>query len=586
MSQQQLSRLLPLPDEDLKQVLDYASTLSKTEAIDHFTNLLGDSPAVIDFISTFNSRRADPKAPSKAPAPSSSAARTPSAPSSAQNSAPNSDIDRVPKSQRKPLKKKAPLQAQPSRQVTNFALAPGTKAYNKKDADLEYISAAVRSKPATPSNEQAGGPSKPPPPSKSTAQVAQPIPRPPPSAHGTLVSDLGKPKPKSNPVSRTSTPGPSNGKNAATKISIAGGTPMHGASTALSDLDDAIRQLEITTNPTHTSNSASGIASRRCNCVAARHPLLAAAPNCLNCGKVICVKEGLGPCTFCNHPLLSPSEIQQMIKELKAERGREKMAADRAANRKADVGAVPKPFARPRGYGDEYEDAPTLQEAAAKQQQQQQSQQAQAQSAKQKAIEQRDKLLNFQAENAQRTTVRDEAADFDVSAMGGSMWASPEERALALKKQQKLMREMEWNARPEYEKRQQVVSIDLVGKKVLRKVTTVQRPATPEQSDAEENHGPSVYHVAPAQRTSGGGGAFSKNPLLGGMIKPVYEPAETKEKGVELEGRRDKSTRWRRVQDDQHDNEAVILDGGIYGGGGARSGSQQDTKTDDEPACG
>lgn len=277
-----------------------------------------------------------------------------------------------------------------------------------------------------------------------------------------------------------------------------------------------------------------------------------------------------------------------MIRELKAERGREKMAADKAAHRKADVGGVPKPFARPRGYGDVYEDAPTLQEAAAKMQQQQQ---AETKSAKQKAIEQRDKLLNFQSENAQRTTVRDEAADFDVSALvtGGSMWASPEERALALKKQQKLMREMEWNARPEYEKRQQVVSIDLVGKKVLRKVTTVQRPATPD-SDPEDtgDTGPSVYHVAPNQRTSGGG-AFSKNPLLGGMIKPVYEPpqhTDGKEKGVELEGRRDKSTRWRRVQDDRDDNEAVILDGGIYGGGGR----VQDTRTDvmgggdDEPA--
>lgn len=269
-----------------------------------------------------------------------------------------------------------------------------------------------------------------------------------------------------------------------------------------------------------------------------------------------------------------------MIKELKAERGREKMAADRAAHKKADVGAVPKPFARPRGYGSEYEDAPTLQEAAAKQAQQQQT-------AKERAIAQRDKLLNFQAENAQRTTVRDEAADFDVTAMGGSMWASPEERALALKKQQKLMREMEWNARPEYEKRQQVVSIDIVGKKVLRKVTKVERPVTPDsEPDADDGSRPSEYHVAPTQRTSGGG-AFSKNPLLGGMIKPVYEPpADSKEKGTELEGRRDRSTRWRRVQDDRDDNEAVILDGGIYGG------SSKDVRTDamgggdDEPACG
>ena len=49
------------------------------------------------------------------------------------------------------------------------------------------------------------------------------------------------------------------------------------------------------------------------------------------------------------------------------------------------------------------------------------------------------------------------------------MWASPAERAQQLKRQQEVLREMEWNAKPEYEKRRVVASIDLQGRKVVRK---------------------------------------------------------------------------------------------------------------------
>jgi hypothetical protein len=372
---------------------------------------------------------------------------------------------------------------------------------------------------------------------------------------GTLVSDLGVPKlkPKSNPVSRTSTPGPSSSRNiatATTKVSITGGTPMHGSSTALADLDQAIRSLEITTNPSLASNSASNLAARRCNCVATRHPLLEAAPNCLSCGKVICIKEGLGPCTFCGEPLLSSAEVQNMIRELRAERGREKQAMDREAHKRADATRPNRPFRRP---GVDDKDDLTVAEAM--------------------ALQHRDKLLGFQAQNARRTTVRDEAADFDVTD-AGSMWASAEERALALKRQQKLLREMEWNAKPEYEKRQQVVSIDLTGRKVFKKMAKVERPPSPEEEEV-------VAEAEPVSAQTGGhGGAFSKNPLLGGLIRPVYDP---KGKGAELEGRKDRATRWRRVQDDLDDNEAVILDGGVYG---RTAEAQAGEAAGDEPACG
>jgi hypothetical protein len=558
MSLNQLSMLLGLPDSDCKQILDYGSTLSKAEAAEHFKNLLGDSPQAIDFISSFNARRHDPQpAPAAAPAPATQQQPGPS------------DLDAVPKQKRAPnKKKKAPLGTPAPRQITDALPASGT-AYSKKFTEDDYI--ASRSAASTPGSSSNSPFTAPPP--KSSTPPPKKFSKQPPSAAGSLVSDrlAPKQKPQSNPTSRSSTPGPASKGNAGpvTKVSISGGTPMHGASTAVADLDAAIRSLELTTNPSLSGPGGGDVSARRCNCVATRHPLQSAAPNCLSCGKVICLKEGLGPCTFCGTPLLSPGEVQSMIQELRAERGREKQAADRQAHKRADVSATPRPFTKPR-TGEENNGGSGVGEAEAR------------------ALEHRDRLLGFQAQNARRTTVRDEAADFDVSGamagFGGSLWASPEERARELKRQQKILREMEWSARPEYEKRQQVVSIDLVGGKVVKKFVAKERPATPEEDDPDEpvgsGSGGGVLEETSANRRPGAGGAFSKNPLLGGMIKPVYD---AKGKGTALEGRKDRAaTKWRRVQDDLDDNEAVILDGGVYGGRqGASTGSGGD-----EPDCG
>ncbi|KAK2002984.1 zf-C2HC5-domain-containing protein [Colletotrichum falcatum] len=522
MSLAQLSRLLPLPEEELKQVLDYAATLSKTEAAEHFNNLLGDSPQAVDFISSFNSRRQDIKP--TAPTPVSTSSST-SAPTSA------------PKGSRGQKKKKQSNLHTPAARQIDAAPPPGT-SYNKKDQQEEYYGGKKPNQPAESSGSVSSN-------FKQSLKSATP---PPPqqqrTAAGYLISD--KAKPKSNPVSRSSTPKPT---AKPTKVSIAGGTPMAGASTALNDLDAAIRTLELTTNPTLDEDPK----TRRCNCVATRHPLQTAAPNCQSCGKVICVKEGLGPCTFCGTPLLSSDDVQGMIRELKAERGRERMAADREAHKRAEVSKTPAPFSQNK-----------ISDAEAK------------------AREHRDKLLNFQSQNAKRTTVRDEAADFDVSGAmagsGGNMWSTPEERARELKRQQKILREMEWNARPEYEKRRQVVSIDVVGGKVVRKMAAVERPTTPDEEDAivHEDSKENDY-VSSRQQSGGGGGggAFSRNPLLGGLIKPVWD---AKGKGAQLAGRKDKKAQWRRVQDDLEDNEAVILDGGARGHSTAAAA--------DEPECG
>ncbi|TGO76179.1 hypothetical protein BELL_0170g00040 [Botrytis elliptica] len=542
MSLAQLQNLLPLPEEDLKQVIDYANTLSKPAARDHFIDLLGESPGSIEFISSFNSRRQDPTA--KAIPPQAQTYSQASAQSSTQGS-----TSGVPKSTRGPKKKKAPIHTPAPRQVQETYTGQGT-AYKKKDED-DYVSR--KSTPVSSSKASASPNAFTLDPTPSAIQA--PIPRPPPSAAGTLISDFGK-KSKSSASSRAASQNPSRNASPApkTKINITGGNAMHGASTVLSDLDAAIRTLEISTNASLTSSDP---AKRRCNCIATRHPLLAAAPNCLACGKVICVKEGLGPCTFCGADILGKDEIQSMIRTLREERGVEKQRLDASSHRRAEVSRTPAPFSAPKTND--------------------------MTPAEQKAKEHRDRLLGFQAQNAKRTTVRDEAADFDTSlaasvAVGGGsgmggMWASPAERARELKRQQRVLAEQEWNARPEYEKRRQVVSVDLVGGKIVKRMAKIEAPKF--ESEGEEE-----VEDFQALETAGGGnvggGTFSRNPLLGGLIKPVWtaKKVEGKNKEKETEGDggdgegevvRKKKT-WRRVQDDMDDNENIILDGGAFGG--------------------
>ncbi|OWY57067.1 C2HC5 finger protein [Alternaria alternata] len=507
----QLSKLLPLDDESLKQIISYTESLSPKDSAEHLQNLLGDSPQALEFITSFNNRRKPKASASSAPVQSSN------------------DISEVPRA--KPKKKKPALNKLPTpRQPENYGNVVG--AYLKKDEE-DYMAGSSKSKAAKFSLEQPDGLQLPTFNTTTSSGTSTPksravSPAPPASKKlpGQLISET-KPKAKA-------------------KVNVTGGTPMHGASTALNDLESAIRALEIQTNPTLASQDNS---KRKCNCMATRHPLLEAAPNCLNCGKIICVKEGIGPCTFCNSALFSAQDIQSMVRVLREERGKEKMAANNATQKRADVSLAPRPFSTPRSSNTPVSSNPA----------------SDVESENEKLVrakQHRDKLLAFQAQNAKRTQVHDEAADFETTTAGLSMWASPQERAMQLKRQQKALREQDWNARPEYEKRKVVASIDLSGKKLVRRMAAAERPATPESE--EEPVEEMQQRPREGNGLSSGGGAFSRNPLLGGLIRPTFKVEEGKEsKGKETGGERKQT--WRRVQDDNDDNEQWILDGGVYG---------------------
>lgn len=183
----------------------------------------------------------------------------------------------------------------------------------------------------------------------------------------------------------------------------------------------------------------------------------------------------------------------------------------------------------------------------------------------------RDKLLAFQSQNAQRTKVHDEAADFDDPAGKGAgmQWMSPAQRALALKKQQKYMREMEESNKPEWEKKKTVMSLDIKGGKVVRSFQNVRRDMAKDEQEAEEEQ---EEAAGDAEGASEGGqgrrGAFGRNPLLagGGLVRPIWKAPDDGGKGKGREENEVRKPTWRRVQDDNdEDNEQWILDGGVYG---------------------
>ena len=235
-----------------------------------------------------------------------------------------------------------------------------------------------------------------------------------------------------------------------------------------------------------------------------------------------------------------------MVDSLRQERGQEKMNLNNASHRRPELASTSRPFTNPSTGTT----TPSSSSAA-------------ADKTLDLAKQHRDKLLAYQAENARRTHIIDEASDFETPTAGLSMWSSPVERAAQLKKQQKVLREQEWNAKPEYEKR--VISVDVVGGKVVRKMREVQRPKSGDDGVEDEvvADGAGMYAGG---GDDGNGGAFSRNPLMGSLVRPMWK-GKSKDTAVEEEKENQpRASAWRRVQDDNDDNEAWILNGGIYGG--------------------
>jgi hypothetical protein len=121
---------------------------------------------------------------------------------------------------------------------------------------------------------------------------------------GKLTSELGKPKPKPQPVNP-----------------IAQAVEENRPLTELEEIDSAIQSI--------TTPSKKRVP---CGCFGTTHEVFPLAPNCLTCGRIICVAEGIGDCFYCGEELVSESQREELVKELRLERG---LAKTKAANEKA-----------------------------------------------------------------------------------------------------------------------------------------------------------------------------------------------------------------------------------------------------------
>lgn len=271
---------------------------------------------------------------------------------------------------------------------------------------------------------------------------------------------------------------------------------------------DSLKDLESLLNTLEVSNSKD---SRTvCYCNATRHPLFDIAPNCLNCGKIICSKEGLQPCSFCGNELLSVKDKKDIEKvllqeKLELEKGQLHLKAEQKEesskpqkHKKIVVSMNPGENlwkAQERALKEAEEDKKLQHDQAElirKKLEEEEEQRKELDyyekisgSNKEliEAQERLDRLLEYQETGEERTKIIDNAADYELSSTNtGNMWLSATERALKLKKQQRHLRKHEEAEQKRMGKGKRTVEM------VIKdgKVNMVERYSSPQEEETED----------------------------------------------------------------------------------------------------
>ncbi|ANZ73618.1 BA75_01828T0 [Komagataella pastoris] len=503
----ELSKLLPLDDESLDQVITYAFTLRTKEEIgEHFLNLLGESPDSFQFISNFQEmlfpgpriEKQIPEVPSVArPAPKSSS--TSPSPS--------------------------PLQSKPS-------VLKSIKITSGKPSKIKTIRKVVT-------------------------------------------------RPTSSPSSRLSSDSSNNPLQVQLQVQNSNDTQktMKRTLNSLKDIDSAIAELEI--NEPVSLDGESRPVRRFCDCMAQRHPLFEMFPNCLNCGKIICIKEGLQPCSSCGKELLSNEEKSKIEEILNQEKLKleEKAGIDSSSeNTKAKQKKKLILSMNDKGKNNFLEKEMFFNQIDS--QKKQQLQQAAEAQEEQKKLEQQkseleyyakikdkspellqaqerlDQLLNFQESSAERTKIIDQASDFELPNQNFNLWASPVERALQLKKQQRQLRKQESTEKANIGRASHALNISIADGQVVMNQETIIEDPTDEIDQGIEDLEARVKKMKHEQLSSNVGKVWDPEEYKQKWKAPVYmhsvddNSSETQPEPTE---------EWERVQNGSVEESEQIL---------------------------
>uniref|UniRef100_W5KIR1 Activating signal cointegrator 1 n=1 Tax=Astyanax mexicanus TaxID=7994 RepID=W5KIR1_ASTMX len=159
-----------------------------------------------------------------------------------------------------------------------------------------------------------------------------------------------------------------------------------------------------------------------CDCLAQKHKLI---NNCMTCGRIVCEQEGSGLCLFCGS-LVCTKEEQDILQRdsNKSQKLRKKLLGDRS----------------------EEKDYLPHQEARFK-------------AGLEKAVQHKDKLLEFDKNSVRRTQVLDDESDY--FATDSNQWLSPGEREV-LRKRDEELRELRHASRKDRK-----ITLDFAGRRVL-----------------------------------------------------------------------------------------------------------------------
>lgn len=158
-----------------------------------------------------------------------------------------------------------------------------------------------------------------------------------------------------------------------------------------------------------------------CECLAQKHKLI---NNCISCGRIVCEQEGSGPCLFCGS-LVCTSEEQEILQR--------------------DSNKSQKLRKRLMGDGGERDYLP--------------HQEALMKAGLEKAVQHKDKLLEFDRTSVRRTQVLDDEADYFAS--DSNQWLSPGEREKLRRKEEEL-REIRHASRKDRK-----ITLDFCGRRVV-----------------------------------------------------------------------------------------------------------------------
>ncbi|XP_069812545.1 activating signal cointegrator 1 isoform X2 [Dendropsophus ebraccatus] len=161
-----------------------------------------------------------------------------------------------------------------------------------------------------------------------------------------------------------------------------------------------------------------------CECLAQKHKLI---NNCINCGRIVCEQEGSGPCLFCGNLVCTKEEQDILLRDSnKSQKLRKKLLGGAETSVKTDL--LPHQELR-------------LKEGL------------------EKAMQHRDKLLDYDKTSVRRTHVIDDESDYFST--DSNQWLSQAEREALRKKEQELL-ELRHASRLSRK-----VTIDFAGRKVL-----------------------------------------------------------------------------------------------------------------------